>query len=249
MGKDDFSQEFPLTFEESLLTTGTTVFDKQIIANNKVRLKGVKPLPKGSIVDLSHILQGHLNKSMFFYEKPITGHNYIISCDCSEGIKKDSHVAIVIDVDSKKEVALFRNNAIRPDNFADVINVLGRMYNNAYCVVELASAGYTVIEKLYYTHKYYNMHRHHVYDQYGKSVQKLGFDTNAKTKSMVIASLRESFEKGIIQINSEIVLDEMLTYACEDGKYNAKKGCHDDCVMALAIACEVMKKPIKRKVM
>ena len=41
----------------------------------------------------------------------------------------------------------------------------------------------------------------------------------------------------------------MLTYTCEDGKYNAKKGCHDDTIMALAIGCEIMKKPIKRKVM
>ena len=249
MGKDEFSQEFPLTFEESLLTTGTTVFDKQIIANNKVRLKGVKPLPKVSIVDISHILQGHLGKSLFFYEKPLSGHNYIISCDCSEGIKKDYHVAIVLDVDTKREVAMFRNNAIRPDTFADVINVLGRMYNNAYCIVELASAGHTVIEKLYYKLKYYNMHRHTTYDNYGKSVQKLGFDTNSKTKSMVIATCREYFEKGVIQINSEIILDEMLTYTCEDGKYNAKKGCHDDTIMALAIGCEIMKKPIKRKVM
>lgn len=57
------------------------------------------------------------------------------------------------------------------------------------------------------------------------------------------------FESNIIQINSEIILDEMLTYTFKDGKYGAKSGFYDDTVISCAIACEVMKTQVRFKVM
>lgn len=245
---EQFNQEYPYTDDVAFISTGTNVFDKKVIALNKIRVQKVKALPKETLT-LNYVLQPYYGKSFWIYEKPIKEHRYIISNDCSEGIGADSHVSVVIDTNTHKQVALFRNNEIRPDQFADVINALGRMYNKAYCIVELASGGHTVIEKLYYTHKYYNMHRHRTYDNFGKSVLKLGFGTNAQTKGMAISTFREMFETNNILINSEIILDEMLTYTFENGKYNAKNGCHDDTVMAMAIASEVMKSPIHWKVM
>lgn len=245
---DQFNQEYPYSDDVAFISTGTNVFDKKIIAQNKMRIKSIKELSKAEL-SLHFLLQPYYGKSLWVYEKPNKEHKYIISNDCSEGIGSDSHVSVVIDVNTHKQVALFRNNKIRPDQFADIINVLGRWYNNAYCIVELASGGHTVIEKLYYTHNYYNMHRHITYDQFNKTVFKLGFSTNAQTKGMAISTYREMFEKNSILISSELILDEMLTYTFENGKYNAKNGCHDDTVMAMAIASEVMKAPIKWKKM
>lgn len=248
VGLDQFNQEYPYSDDLAFLSTGTNVFDKKVIADNKMRVKSVKALDKG-ILDISNILQPYCGSSLWIYKKVIKGSRYVISNDCSEGIGSDYHVSCVIDCETMEQVALFRNNKIRPDQFAQVVNELGRYYNNAYCIVELASGGHTVLEKLFYTYKYYNIHRHRTYDKYGKSVDKLGFDTNAQTKGMAISSFREMFEKNNILINSEVILDEMLTYEFKDGKYNAKSGSHDDTIMCMAIASEVMKKPIRWKVM
>lgn len=245
-GLEQFMQEYPLTFQESLITSSTSVFDKQSIMNQRERIKQVKTL----MPVLHNVLQPYLkNKQLQIYELPKDGDRYIISCDCSEGIGKDYHVATVWNYETKKQVAMFRNNKIRPDQFSEIINYLGRYYNNAYCIVELASGGHVVCEKLYRTYHYYNFHRHKTYDMHGKEIKKLGYDTNAKTKSLCISALREMFESGIIQVNSEIILDEMLTYTFKDGKYGAKSGFCDDSVMSCAIACEVMKTSVKFKVM
>ena len=246
-GKEQFMQEYPLTFEESLITSSTSVFDKECIEQQRQRIRQVKLLYP---TNLNNVLSPYNRvKQLQIYELPIVDHRYIISNDCSEGIGKDYHVSTVIDYETKKEVAMFRNNKIRPDLFAQVIDSLGRYYNNAYCIVELASGGHVVCDKLYNTYHYYNFHRHKTYDMKGKEIKKLGYDTNAKTKGFCVNALREMFESTVIQVNAEIVLDEMLTYEFIDGKYNAKNGYHDDTIMSLAIACEVMKTPVKFKVM
>ena len=243
---NQFNQEYPLTDELAFVSTGSNVFDKGCIAKNKMRVKSVKPLPKPQ---LNTLLQPYYGKDLLMYDLPKRDRRYVISVDCSEGIGKDYHVALVIDCESMQQVAIFRNNKLRPSQFADIVNALGRMYNNAYCIVELASAGHTVIERLYYQLQYYNMHRHETYDQFNKKVFKLGWQTTGQSKGMAIATLREVFETDGVLINSEVILDEMSTYGFENGKYNAMSGMHDDTVMAFAIAMEVMKKPIKWKQM
>jgi hypothetical protein len=66
---------------------------------------------------------------------------------------------------------------------------------------------------------------------------KLGFTTTSKTKPLIIDQLRAVMREGEIELNDKVTLREMLSYiVTESGAMQAESGCHDDCVMALALA-------------
>ena len=132
---------------------------------------------------------------------------------------------------------MFKNNKIKPYEFAEFINELGRYYNKAYLVVEKASGGHSVIERLRYEYKYMNMAKYKSYDQFNRVQWAVGFDTNSKTKGLIINDLREMFEKGQILINSADTVEEMKVFEIkENGSMGAMSGYHDDLVMATALA-------------
>ncbi|MHC1746941.1 MAG: hypothetical protein AB9856_00955 [Cellulosilyticaceae bacterium] len=240
---DQFNQEYPYTDIDAFVTSGSSVFDKKIITNNRNRIKQSKVKVIDKPIDLNQKLADHYKKSLYCYEKPQINHKYIIGADISQGIGKDYHAFIVVDLNTKQEVAIFRNNKIRPDECADLLNVLGKYYNKALICVEKASGGIATIQRLYYELHYYNMVRYRSFDDYGKQIIQIGFSTDAKSKGLVINNLREKFEKGIIQINSDIILEEMSYYQCNNGKFGAISGRHDDTIMALALAADTLDKP------
>ena len=234
---DQFNQEYPLTDDMAFITSGDNVFDNERITQvlRALQLKKDKYLNKGHL-DLPSALGRYYGKSFFMYEKPIVGMKYYIGVDSSEGIGKDYSTCVVMDKDGK-EVAMFKNNKIKPYEFAEFINELGRYYNKAYLVVEKASGGHSVIERLRYEYKYMNMAKYKSYDQFNRVQWQIGFDTNAKTKGLIINDLREMFEKGQILINSVDTVEEMKVFEIkENGSMGAMSGYHDDLVIATALA-------------
>lgn len=235
---DQFNQEYPLTDEMAFITSGDNVFDNTRISNvlKALQLKKDKYLNKNELIDLPVELQKFYGKSFFMYENPIQGQKYYIGVDSSEGIGKDYSTCIVMDKDGK-EVAMFKNNKIKPYEFASFVNELGRYFNKAYLVVEKASGGHSVIERLRYDYKYMNMAKYKSYDQFNRVQWQIGFDTNSKTKGLIINDLREMFEKGLILINSADTVEEMKVFEIkENGSMGAMSGYHDDLVMATALA-------------
>lgn len=234
---DQFNQEYPLTDDMAFITSGDNVFDNERITQvlRALQLKKDKYLNKGHL-DLPSALGRYYGKSFFMYEKPIVGMKYYIGVDSSEGIGKDYSTCVVMDKDGK-EVAMFKNNKIKPYEFAEFINELGRYYNKAYLVVEKASGGHSVIERLRYEYRYMNMAKYKSYDQFNRVQWAIGFDTNSKTKGLIINDLREMFEKGQILINSADTVEEMKVFEIkENGSMGAMSGYHDDLVIATALA-------------
>jgi hypothetical protein len=127
-------------------------------------------------------LQNHYGRSFFIYDITKPNQRYYVGVDCSEGIGSDSSCAIVLDKDGK-EVAMFKNNKIKPYEFAGIINDIGRYYNKALLTVEKASGGHSVLERLRYDYSYMNMHKYKSYDEFNRERWQVGFDTNNKTKS------------------------------------------------------------------
>ncbi|MDE5658145.1 MAG: hypothetical protein K2I25_03740, partial [Muribaculaceae bacterium] len=72
------------------------------------------------------------------------------------------------------------------------------------------------------------------------SGKRIGFHTNRATKSMIInGMIARVRERGYIE-RDEGALNELLTYqAKNNGSYGAQEGCHDDMLMARAIALHV----------
>lgn len=243
---DAFHEEFPSTFEESCIVTGSSVFDN----NRVVRLqqaiieKNIKPLPLDKITGLPNVLRPHIqNGNLKIWTTPRPKVKYYLGCDVAEGLggKRDSSTIYVSDKDGR-QVAQFKSNKIKPYEFADIIDAMGRWYNKGLLVVEKASGGHACIERLRIDKKYMNMYKCKTYDEFKREIWKVGFDTNNKTKSIAVNDMREWFDKGLIDINSNDLLEEMKTFVAEDnGSFNAVVGSHDDLVSSCWLCIQGMK--------
>lgn len=243
---DAFHEEFPSTFEESCIVTGSSVFDN----NRVVRLqqaiieKNIKSLPLDKITGLPNVLRPHIqNGNLKIWTTPRPKIKYYLGCDVAEGLggKRDSSTIYVSDKDGR-QVAQFKSNKIKPYEFADIIDAMGRWYNKGLLVVEKASGGHACIERLRIDKKYMNMYKCKTYDEFKREIWKVGFDTNNKTKSIAVNDMREWFDKGLIDINSNDLLEEMKTFVAEDnGSFNAVVGSHDDLVSSCWLCIQGMK--------
>lgn len=242
-GVETFKVEFPSQDAECFLTTGQQLFDSKRIDNCLKALLSDKIiyLPKDKIIGLPLILQNLYGKSLQIWAIPKDGEKYYIGVDCSEGIGQDYSTAIVLNRDGE-QVAQFKNNQLKPYQLADVIESLGRYFNKALLTIEKASGGFSVIERLRIDKHYMNMTKYKTFDEFNRSIFKVGFDTNNKTKSIVVNDAREWFEKGFIQIKSKELLDELKVFISNDkGGMGAICGQHDDLVMGLCLCVAGMK--------
>lgn len=245
-GIDAFHVEYPSTPEESFLATGSSVFDntkviklQQVIAERKI-----VPIKLDKIIGLPTSLRPYVqNRTFSVWAVPKVGEKYYIGVDVSEGLggKHDYSTMFIMDKDGK-QVAEFRNNKIKPYLFADIVNDVGRWYNKALLTVEKASGGHSVIERLRYDKHYMNMTKYKTYDEFKRAVWNVGFDTNNKTKSIAVNDAREWFDKGMLDINSNQLLEEMKTFVAEEkGSFNAVTGSHDDLISAMWLCIQGMK--------
>src|SRR3546814_13981841 len=79
--------------------------------------------------------------------------------------------------------------------------------------------------------------------------EELGFYTDVKTRPLIIDELRQAVREEVILLNDATTIDEMITFVADpkSGKIEAEVGCHDDCVMALAIANQDRKSVVQGK--
>ena len=132
----------------------------------------------------------------------------------------------------------------QPYEYAEVCYLLGNWYNKAHLVVEKASGGHAVLERLRYDYQYRNLAKYKTYDEFNKVQWKWGFDTNAKTKSIAVNDAVEWFDKGLIHLKTKETLNEMKVFVMSDsGKMGAVTGAHDDMVSALWLAIQGLKSP------
>jgi hypothetical protein len=239
-GLDTFHVEFPSTDDECFISTGCNVFDTNRIAK-LLKTKFKEPVREDKLVIKNELRNWIKNGSLKIYKIPQANMRYWVGIDVSEGVGQDSSTLFIIDKNGEN-VCTFKNNKIKPYEFADVCAWIGKYYNNAHLVVEKASGGHSVIERLRYTHKYRNMAKYKTYDEFNKIQWKFGFDTNAKTKGIAVNDAREWFDKGLIKINDKELLNEMKVFVIdENGKMGAVIGAHDDLVSAMWLAIQGIK--------
>lgn len=245
-GLDAFHVEYPSTPEESFLSTGASVFDnaKVVKLQQAIAEKKIKPLPLDKIVGIPNILRTHVqNGNLKVWTPPRKGMKCAIGVDVAEGLggNRDYSTMYVMDWNGK-QLAQFRSNKIKPYEFSDLVDAMGRWYNKALLTVEKASGGHSVIERLRYDKHYMNMTKYQTYDEFKRTIWQVGFDTNNKTKSIAVNDMREWFDKGLIDIQSNDLLEEMKTFVAEDnGAFNAISGCHDDLISSCWLCIQGVK--------
>lgn len=173
------------------------------------------------------------------YEEPKPGRSYVIGVDTA-GDGSDASVAQVLDAITLTQVASLISANLDEDLFAKQVYCLGISYENALIAVESNFSTYPIreLERLKYKRQYVREQ----FDDFTHKVQlKFGFNTNTKTRNVIIANLVRLVREDVGFINDKKTLEEMLTFVRNPDTYKpeAEEGAHDDTIMALAIACHV----------
>jgi hypothetical protein len=186
---------------------------------------------------------------------PQADKHYIIGGDVGAGVGKDASVAEVFCLETGEQVAEYINNKIEPDIFGIKLAELGRIFNEAFIGCESNNHGILTLKTLAeYDHSTadFRYPSNKIYrTPAGASkapkdavnlVTRLGVRTTSRSKPFIIGTLRTKLAQGMV-IHSVILKNELSTFVeLEDGSMGATTGCHDDTVMASAMAAYVESK-------
>lgn len=237
-----FTQEFPSNPIEAFVSTGNNIFSPEKIHERLTNIHETKTINKPDNLPAS--LVPWFNRGLSMWDIPKEKVRYYIGVDTGEGLGQDYSAFQVLTEDGR-QVAEFKSNKIKPFQYAELVNDMGIYYSKALLVVEKASAGHTIVDKLRNDYQYTNMYKYKEYDARGMAKKKVGFVTNGKTKPIMINDFVELFETNQICINSKDLLSEMKLFAFKDGKMEATAGNHDDLVLSMAMALVGIKSGIR----
>lgn len=232
-GLELFMQEYPCTADEAFLTSGRPVFNSQQL---QARIEQTPEIVSRMALE-GEEWNEHARGELLLYKRIDPGETYYIGADVSMGLRGgDWSVAQILD-SKKEQVAIYRSQ-VHPDYFADVLNSLGHLFNTAKLAVENNNHGILTATRLGKDFAYPNLYFETSVDKQTEDETVIfGFRTTVKTKPLIIDQLRAAMREGEMTLNDKLSLRELMTYVVtEEGKMEAEKGCHDDCVMSLAIA-------------
>lgn len=238
MTEEKFSQEFPATAVEAFLTTGSNIFNSNMVYERLSNADEIEKL-ENRPDNLPDIFKQWFNRGLTMWDIPKFNRKYYYGVDTAEGLGGDFSTIEMIDEEGE-QVAEFKSNKIKPYDFAHLVNDIGIYYNNANAVVEKNAAGNIIVDKLKHDYQYPNMYKYKRYDNKGKGKREIGFVTDEKSKSLMIGSFVELFETEQLGIKSKDLLKEMKVFAFDNGKMGAIAGSNDDLVMAMAMAIQGM---------
>lgn len=241
MSIQEFYQEFPSNPMESFISSGFSVFDQSKVLE---RINATpEPMPKMELSHLPEPLLKYINRGLFIFKLPKRGERYFGGADTASGSGGDSSTITILDSDGE-QVASFYHNKVPVYVFAEIIDCIGRFYNYTFFVIERNSYGLPLLERLRKEYDYLNLYKHKVFNQStGRKQMKLGWQTTAVTKSILVSDCKEHFEVGMIQVNCKETLAQMQIFVEADGKTGNKagQGNHDDLVISLAFAVQAIK--------
>lgn len=249
-----FREEFPATPSEAFRSSGRKVFDVVALdaAERRIRAEDL-PLRRWR-VGVTAEGERHLVESsegeVMLWRAPEEGHEYAIGVDGSYGkAKGDFMCAQALDMATWEQVAQVRVRASDPDEFAEMIDALGRFYGGgdaALAVIEVNGPGLAVLkalERLEYPNFYY---RTVPDDATGQIKQTFGWWTSDKTRRWMVSELGQGV-RGVlrgegVKLNDLGTIEEMRDWALKvapSGKVkeqpSSPKG-YDDRITALGLA-------------
>ena len=272
LDKNTIKQEYPITPTEAFVSSGDCVFDKETINNQIARCASLQaprrgyftykkeaiPIPnsEGVMVDVEWKIKDiefveSRDGYIFLHEEPrvkvkdgeITHRApYSLGGDTA-GTGKDYFTGKVICNLDDKTVATLHKQYIDEDLYAEQMYCLGKYYHDALIGIEInySRQPTRILQKKY---NYPNLYmRERLDGASDRSVMDYGFETTSRTKPIIIGELVELMRNNPYIEEDIPTLKEMTTFVKkENGKLEAIDGCHDDLVMAKAIAHFISKK-------
>jgi len=164
---------------------------------------------------------------------------YVIGGDTA-GEGSDQFTGQVLNNITGEQVARLKQS-YDEDLYARQMYCLGMYYNKALIGIETNFSTHPVkeLERLGYPNQYIR----EIPDNFEHSIRhSWGFNTNAKTRPLLIADLVKAFREDYTIVNDYQTLSEMLTFVRNPKKNmraEAEAGAHDDLVIALGIAHQI----------
>lgn len=265
-------REFPMDAEEAWDSAGISFFgDNEIAAIQRTTMKPLMYQFKDrfinslfkSFAELDRIGQKQYENNdggliIKQWAMPVAGEQYVVASDCSLGEAEGAFSAgYVINLRTREMMASFRGR-IRPDEHAFILASLGFIYGqksgcmgDAIVSPEINAAGGGLqilgeLQRIGYFRIYIYRHREHK-----KGVllsELLGWQTNSRTRPLMLHQLRKMFVDASRQrfrdpgmFRDDMLLHEMRTFQKDDmtGRIEAAEGSFDDTIMGLAICHQI----------
>ena len=185
------------------------------------------------------------NAGLDIYENPKPENNYLITVDVARGLGNDYSAFIVFDITEfpYKVVAKYRNNEIKPMLFPNIIEEVGKAYNNSWLLVEVNDIGDQVASIMHYDLEYDNILMASMRGRAGQIVgtgfsgkkSQLGVRMTAAVKKLGCSNLKMLLEDDkLLTVDYEII-NELTTFSQKHNSFEAEDGCNDDLAMCLVI--------------
>ena len=171
-------------------------------------------------------------------------HRYAIGADTAEGVGRDSCASVAIDFTTMpaRVVGTYACNTISDDLFGHELIRQAKMFGKCLLAPELNNTGYGTIAVLKENYPEMKIYSHITKDKTtNEETSKLGWWTNAGTKSSMIMELKTAYEDGQLEIYDVDLVDEIRFYQRRNMRTTKKPGMtrHFDKLVALAIAWQM----------
>lgn len=233
---DTFRQEYPSNPEEAFIMSGTPVFNVQKVLNRMAEVK--PPISTGMFTEQGTYYEDERGY-VSIWRYPEQNHVYVLGEDTA-GEGSDYFNGYVIDKNTGEQVARYRAQSDET-LFVQQSFYLGYYYNIAMIAPESNFSTYptTKLAEMGYPNIYV---REQVDTFKYKTQSKFGFRTTSLTRPLIIDNLVALVNEEIDKINDIDFLRECLSFVKNPNtsKPEAMEGCHDDCVMSMAISYFVL---------
>lgn len=177
------------------------------------------------------------------WEWPQAGAMYCFGADVAEGLggKAAYSAGVMVKYSYTSEpnyqVATWRSNTIDPISYAGKLNSLGRHYNDAMAAVEVNKFD-SCMTALRMNMNYPNMYRWKHMDSVNPISNKIGWETNLKSRPRLWMTFKIWLEHDLFHIRSENISNEMRNFvknALDDAYASGDQGEPDDELIAAMI--------------
>lgn len=225
IGDARFEQEYNCSFKGSSLTL--------IGAKQLEQMMSLRPIEKYSSDNL---------KVFFPYKED---HKYVGVADVGGGLGQDYSVLTIFDVTKYpfRIAAKFRDNEIAPILFPHTIVSVCNAYGECPVLVETNNdVGGQAITVLWYELEYegtimtsVDQKRAGAGLRIGGRQGKPGIKTTSRVRNIGCSNLKTLIDSGTLAVEDLDTIDELGVFIRVGERYEADKGCHDDCVMTLVL--------------
>ena len=176
----------------------------------------------------------------------ISSHSYVMTVDVARGQGSDYSAFTVFDITElpHKAVAKYRSNLVAPLVFPNIINIIGKKYNDAYILIELNDIGSQVADVLHHDLEYENLFSTAWYGRHGQQLSgfvggkrdsQFGVRTSKQVKKLGCSNLKALIEDDKLLIPDYDMISELTTFVSTGDTFSAEDGAHDDLAMTLVL--------------